>query len=258
MDFGFKNKRIVITGASRGIGAEIARFFSREGGDLTLIARDKTNLKNLISSFKNNNNHDFIDINLRDDGAPTEVVNKVLLNHNKIDVLVHNVGGGLGVKDPTAKIKDWLKVWQFNVGIAIEMNNIVVPKMQESKWGRIVHISSINAVNGGTMVKPYGGAPAYSCAKAYLNMYTTVLSREVGKDNVIVSSIMPGTILSKGKHWDKLRKKDPKLYKDYINQYHSIGRMGSASEIAPFVLLLSSDYASFASGSIFPIDGGML
>ena len=108
------------------------------------------------------------------------------------------------------------------------------------------------------MVKPYGGAPAYSCAKAYLNMYTKVVSREFAKDNVIVSAIMPGTVRSKGKHWDKLEKKDPKKVKEYLEHHHAIGRFGDAAEIAPFVLLLSSSHASFAAGSLVNIDGGAL
>ena len=257
MDLALGKKRIVITGASRGIGAEIARFFSLEGGHLSLIARDEDNLKNLISSFSNESNHDYVAADLRENGAPRETIKEIIARHGKIDIMIHNVGGGLGIKNLTADIKDWIDVWQFNVGIAIEMNNLVVPMMQKNQWGRIVHISSINAINGGTMIEPFGGAPAYTCAKAYLNMYTTVLSREVGVDNIIVSSLMPGTILTKGKHWDKLRKSNPELFKKYIEQYHSIGRLGTPCEIAPFVLLLSSEYASFASGSIFPIHGGM-
>lgn len=259
MDLGIKNKRIVIAGASRGIGAEIARHFSREGGQLSLIARDKENLESVLEEIGGMEaGHDYLDLDLRETGAPTRAVNELFSRHEAIDILVHNVGGGLGVKKPLAEIDDWLKVWQFNVGIAIEMNSLIVPHMKEKQWGRIIHLSSINAITGGTMVEPYGGAPAYSCAKAYLNMYTKVIGRELAKDNVIVSAVMPGTILSEGKHWDKLQKKNPRLVKDYLERHHAIGRFGRAGEIAPFVLLLASEHASFASGSVLPVDGGAL
>jgi 3-oxoacyl-[acyl-carrier protein] reductase len=185
-------------------------------------------------------------------------VEELLSRHEPIDIAVHNVGGGLGIRDPLAKMNDWLEVWKFNAGIAIEMNALLVPSMRKYRWGRIVHISSINAVTGGTMVEPYGGAPAYSCAKAYLNMYTKILGRELAKDNVIVSAVMPGTILSKGKHWDKLQKKDPQRISKYLERYHAIGRFGNAKEIAPFVILLASNHASFAAGSVVNIDGGAL
>jgi len=259
MDLGIKNKRIVITGASRGIGAEIARHFSREGGRLSLIARDKANLKSVLEEIGGMEaGHDYLDLDLRETGSPTKAVNELFFRHEAIDIVVHSVGGGLGVKKPLAELDDWLQVWHFNVGIAIEMNSLIVPHMKEKQWGRIIHISSINAITGGTMVEPYGGAPAYSCAKAYLNMYTKVIGRELAKDNVIVSAVMPGTILSEGKHWDKLQKTNPELVKDYLERHHSIGRFGRAEEIAPFVLLLASEHASFASGSVLPVDGGVL
>ena len=259
MDLGIKNKRIVITGASRGIGAEIARHFSREGGKLSLIARDKEKLKSVLREVGGTKSgHDYLNLDLRETGNPTRAVNKLFSGHESIDIVVHNVGGGLEVKNPLAELNDWLKVWQFNVGIAIEMNSLIVPHMKEQQWGRIIHISSINAITGGPMVEPYGGAPAYSCAKAYLNMYTKVIGRELARDNVIVSAVMPGTILSKGKHWDKLQKKNPRLVKDYLERQHAIGRFGMAEEIAPFVLLLASEHASFAPGSVLPVDGGIL
>ena len=259
MDLGIKNKRIVITGASRGIGAEIARHFSREGGKLSLIARDKENLKSILREIGGMEaGHDYLDLDLRKTGAPTRAVNELLYRHEAIDIVIHNVGGGLGVKNLLAELDDWLRVWHFNVGIAIEMNSLIVPHMKEKQWGRIIHISSINAITGGTMVEPYGGAPAYSCAKAYLNMYTKVIGRELARDNVIVSAVMPGTILSEGKHWDKLQKNNSELVKDYLERYHAIGRFGRAEEIAPFVLLLASEHASFATGSVLSVDGGML
>ena len=157
-----------------------------------------------------------------------------------------------------AKVNDWLKVWEFNVGIAIQMNAQLIPPMKVNKWGRIVHISSMNAVTGGTMVDPYGGSPAYNCAKAYLNMYVKNIGRELAKDNIIATAVMPGTIFSKGKHYDKLQKKNPQLVKEFLYHHHAIGRFGKAEEIAPFVLLLCSTHASFAAGSLMSIDGGAL
>jgi NAD(P)-dependent dehydrogenase (short-subunit alcohol dehydrogenase family) len=259
MDLGIAKKRVLITGASRGIGAEIARHFAKEGCQLSLIARDRKNLESVLKEIGNTDvGHDYLEINLRDPGAPTEAVKELLSRHESIDIIVHNLGGALGVKDPLADINDWLEVWRFNVGIAIEMNANLVPVMKKNKWGRIIHVSSINAVTGGAMVEPYGGSPAYSCAKAYLNMYIKVIGREMVKDNVIVSGVMPGTILSKGKYWDKLQKLNPQRVKEYLENHHAINRFGKAEEIAPFVLLLASTHASFAAGSLLNIDGGAL
>lgn len=259
MDLGIAKKRVLITGASRGIGAEIARHFAKEGCKLSLIARDPVNLEAVLTEIDSNETgHDYLEINLRDHGAPTEAAKELLSRHSSIDIIVHNIGGALGVKDPLADLNDWLEVWKFNVGIAIEMNANLVPVMKENQWGRIIHVSSINAVTGGTKVQPYGGSPAYSCAKAFLNMYTKTLSRELAKENVIISCLMPGTILSKGKHWDKLKDANPQLVKDYLERNLALGRFGKAEEIAPFVLMLASKHASFAVGSIINVDGGVL
>ena len=259
MDLGIAKKRVLITGASRGIGAEIARHLAKEGCKLSLIARDRDNLESVLKEIGTNEaGHDYLEINLRDPGAPTEAVKEILSRHEIIDIVIHNVGGALGIKDPLANVNDWLEVWRFNVGIAMEINALLIPTMKVNKWGRIVHISSMNAVTGGTMVEPYGGSPAYNCAKAYLNMYVKTLGREMAKDNVIITAVMPGTILSKGKHYDKLQKKNPQLVKEFLDHHHAIGRFGKAEEIAPFVLILCSIQASYAAGSLLSIDGGSL
>tara|TARA_B100000787_G_scaffold170271_1_gene165486 strand:- start:6424 stop:7203 length:780 start_codon:yes stop_codon:yes gene_type:complete len=259
MDLGLKNKRVVITGGSKGIGSSVADFFEKEGALLTLISRDGNLLKKKISKYKNNKlKHNFFSCNLREKNNPTNIAKEIIKKNKKIDIIIHNVGGGLGVKNYLADKNDWIDVWNFNVGIAIEMNNIFLPHMIKKKSGKIIHISSINAISGGTMMSPYGGAPAYTCAKAYLNMYIKVVGREVAKSNIIMNGVMPGPIISKGKHWDNLSKKKPKFVKDYLARYHAIERFGNFDEVSPFVLMLASKYSNYTSGSMISIDGGLL
>ena len=195
-------------------------------------------------------------VNLRDKGEPTRVAKELIAKHKKVDIVVHNVGGGLGQKGPLDKVEDWNAVWQFNVGIAIEINSVLIPEMKKHGWGRVVHISSITAELGDPSMKSLGGSLAYAAAKAYLNAYIKGLGREMAKDNIVVSGVMPGVVLSKGKHWDKLKNEKPELVDEFLNHYYPIGRFGSAEEISPFVVLLASQQASFAAGSIIPISGG--
>ena len=259
MDLDIKNKKVLITGSSRGIGKEIANQFAREGCQLILVARDEEKLKEIINNYgKPQGYHNYISTDLRKLNEPTKVAKKIINDFNKIDIVIHNLGGSLGSKDIFADIKEWIDVWMFNVGIAIEINKLLIPKMKENKWGRIVHISSSNAISGGTMSDGEAPAPSYTCAKSFLNMYTKVLGREVAKYNIIVSAVMPGVILSKGKHWDRLSKTNPDMIKNYLKNHHAIGRFGDAKEIAPFVLLLASKHASFAATSIVSVDGGYL
>jgi 3-oxoacyl-[acyl-carrier protein] reductase len=259
MDLGLKNKRVVITGASRGIGREISDKFFEEGSKLTLIARNKDQLEKLINSYGGEKNgHNYIAVDLNQKKIPTKVANDIIKTNEKIDVVVHNLGGGIGSSDIFSELENWKDVWMFNVGIAIELNKVFAPHMVEKKWGRIVHISSSNSITGGTMSDGEAPAPAYSCAKAYLNMYSKILSRELAKHNIVVSAVMPGILKVEGKYWDRLEKANPSLIKNYLKNHHAIRRFGKPEEIAPFVIMLASKHASFASGANINIDGGYL
>ena len=259
MNFGIKDRRVLVTGGSRGIGAAITKAFAGEGCKVSVIARNEDNLRKVIEQIGGlSEGHEFVATDLLEPGVPSRAINELMEHHGPFDIAVHNVGGGLGVKDPIADVTEWSRVWHFNVGIAIEMNAVLVPPMQEQQWGRIIHISSISAISGGPKVKPFGGAAQYSAAKSYLNTYTKALGRELAKDNIVVTAIMPGVVLSAGKHWDRLQKSNPELVGEYLRNHSSIGRFGNAEEIAPFAVFLASEQASFASSSIVSIDGGAL
>ena len=259
MDLGLKNKRVLITGASRGLGREIAKQFFKEGALLTLIARNTRQLESLSKSFGGEKKgHNFIGTDLRKKGEPTKIAKEIIKNNKRIDIIVHNLGGSLGSTDIFSDLENWTDNWIFNAGIAIELNKIFGPHMIKKKWGRIIHISSSNAITGGTTSDGEAPAPALTCAKSYLNMYSKVLGREMAKHNVVVSSIMPGVLKSEGKYWDRLSKSNPKLVKNYLKNHHAIGRFGKFEEIAPFVLMLASKHATFASAANLNIDGGYI
>ncbi len=259
MDLGLKNKRVVITGASRGLGEEIAQQFSKEGALVTLVARNEEKLNLLINDFGGKKKgHNFHVSDLRIKGEPTKVAKKIIKNNKKIDIVVHNLGGSLGSTSIFSEIENWIDNFKFNAGIAIELNNIFGPHMTKNKSGRIVHISSSNALSGGTPSDGEAPAPAYTCAKSFLNMYSKVLGREFAKHNVVVSCIIPGVLKSEGKYWDRLSKSNPKLVKNYLKNHHAIGRFGKFSEIAPFVLFMASKHATFAASANLNIDGGYI
>lgn len=257
MDLGIKGKRVLITGGSRGIGAAIAKDFAQEGCKVSIVSRHEESLKQKIEEIGGKaKGHEYIVSNLRDKGEPDRVAEALIAKHKKVDIVVHNVGGALGVKDPLGKVEDWNAVWQFNVGIAIEMNAVLIPSMKKQGWGRVVHVSSISGESGDPSMESLRGALPYAAAKAYLNAYVKGLGREMAKDNVVVTAVMPGVILSKGKYWEKLKNENPELVVEFLKQHYPIGRFAMAEEISPFVLLLASDKASFAAGSIIPVSGG--
>lgn len=258
MDLGIKNKRVLITGASQGIGYAIAKEFATEGCRISLIARRKEKLQKILEELGGETvGHSYYAIDLMQPNAPASAIQE-LTKREPFDIVVHNLGGTLNVKDPLAPMAEWQKVWQFNVGIAIEINDLLIPKMQEKKWGRIIHISSISG-------ESLRGSAPYGAAKAYLNAYTKCLGRAVAPHNIIISALLPGAIYAEGGHWDENAPHNTldkeaffKKRSDFLRHHQAIGRLGYAEEIAPFAVFMASDQVTFASGSIIPIDGGTM
>lgn len=248
MDLQLAGKHVLITGASQGIGRGAARAFANEGAKLSIVARNEENLKKLINEL-HPGEHDYIAVDLLEPGAPSEIANDITTIRGEIDIIIHAVGGSLHLDDPFAPLQAWSRVWNLNVGIAIEINNYVIPKMKQRSWGRVVHLSSRVAVE-------YLSHPAYNAAKAYLNTYVTSMGRLMAPDNVIISAVMPSAIATEDNGWSKFAKNDPEKVQAFIEQHQSIGRLGSADDITPFLLLLASERNAFAAGSIVSIDGG--
>lgn len=252
VDLGIAGKRVLITGASQGLGAAIAKLFSESGAKVSVISRRKEELQELVNSIGGERNgHSWHVYDLMETSAPTHASLEILRQHGSIDIVIHNLGGTLNVKDPLSPVDDWNRVWALNVGIAIEMNSVLIPRMIEQSWGRVIHISSISA-------ESLRGSTPYAASKAYVNAYTKGIGRSLAQKGIVVSAIMPGAFISEGGHWDNIKKNNPEIMDDFLRHHHAIGRLGNPDEIAPFVLFLSSKYMTFAQGTIINVDGGTM
>lgn len=250
MDLNLKNKVAFISAAGRGIGRSIARCLAREGAILIVNSRTKEDLESLLDEIRNTGSkHKIFCADLTETNKIQELVNFFIVNDMIPDILVHNLGGNLNITDPLCSIEDWKKVQKINLEIPIEMNRLIIPYMQKKKWGRICHISSIAALEN-------QGTPSYCSAKAALTAYTRSLGRYVAKDGIIINTLLPGAIFTRGGYWDNMSKSNPKHVNKYLKERMAIKRFGKPEEVSEVVAFLCSDLASFCVGSAFLVDGG--
>ena len=199
MDLGIKNKTVLITGASQGIGKNISELFSRNKTKCIMVARNIKKLEKLKKKLdKNIKGNKIYQCDLTNDNS-LDLFIKDLKKIKCPDFIVHNIGGTLGHKSPLSDYDKWLDVINLNVGVAIKINNALIPKMKKSGNHKIVHVSSIS----GDSLR--GSAP-YACSKNFLNSYIKTLARFLGEKNVVVSGVMPVAIMEKNGHWDYIKK----------------------------------------------------
>jgi len=252
MDLGLKGKSVLITGASKGIGKGLTLAFAQEGAQVSIIARQEEKLRNLVEEIGGERQgHAYLAMDLMEEGAPITAVQKLTVKQGSLDIVIHNLGGTLGISNPLATMDECARVWRLNVGIAMEFNRLVTSGMVKKSWGRLVHISSTSAVD-------HRGSMAYAAAKAYLNGYVRALGRALAPDGVVVSAVMPGGVIAEENHWVQKQNDTPELIDDFLRNRQAIGRLGTVDELAPFVLLLASELGSFANGALVPVDGGCM
>mgnify|MGYP001180429657 FL=1 len=242
------NKTSLVTGAGRGIGEGICLELAKSGSKIVAVSRNSKTLKELKKKL-HGNDHLFFACDLEKKNSAKILINFLEKKRIKPDIVINNVGGNLGYTDPLASMNDFKKVFHLNFNLTVEINRHVIPNMTKNKWGRIINISSIAALEN-------QGPPAYCAAKAALNAYTRSLGRFISKDNVIMTTVMPGAIMTKGGYWDLKSKHDKKHVAKYLEDRMAIKRFGNVSEISGFVAFLASDRASFCPGSGFLVDGG--
>ena len=249
MDLGLTNKEVLVVGIGKGIGKSIVKALIREGANVTMISRNSDILMEIEKSTDiETRDISFYSADLMMKNAPRLLSKKLLMKNHDFDVIIHNIGHHFGIRDPLAPVDDWLKVWQLNIGIAIEMNEILIPPMIKKGWGRIIHISSISA-------QILRGSPQYCTSKAYINAYVTTVGRFLADKGIVLSSIMPGAVEFEGGYWDEIKKTNPDKYYGFLKEHQAINRMGKPEEIAAFVLFMASVHSSFAPATNIPVDG---
>lgn len=249
----FEGKVVLITGAAGGIGREAARLFADQGAKLVLVDVDQKVIEKVASELELD---DYLALSA-DVSNEEQVKNFVHLTkekYGKIDVFFNNAGVGVKygrITDITAEELD--KVLNVNVkGVFYGLKHVLAV-MLEQKSGSIVNTSSVNGVNGSP------GLAAYSASKHAVIGLTKTVAVECAGSGVRINAICPGPVdtpmiraLAEMKTPD-----NPEQTREFYEQRIPLKRYAQPSEIAELVLFLSSDKASYITGSVYRIDGGM-
>jgi len=245
------NKTALVTGASSGIGEAIARTLASEGASVALTYhknRDKAEM--LAGEFSKEGFPAIaVQLDLADRSQIRTTAQKVISHFGgRLDVLVNNAGEWM---NPTPLVECSDAVWERMIAIDLSslfyMCREVAPVMMRQKSGAIVNISSVVARTGGG-----GGTIPYAAAKGGVNALTYGLARELAGHGIRVNGVAPGLVDT-----PILKNADPERLRKYIDGI-PLKRMAKPEEIAGAVLLLASDTASYITGEVIDVNGGLL
>ena len=243
------NRVAIVTGASRGIGAAIARLFAREGARVAVHGRDSAALSAVRADIE------------RGGGAAARVVADVTkfsdienMRHQveqtlgMIDILVANAGGSYTMPGPLEEISEqgWHASVDGNLTATFLTIKSILPGMKERKVGTIITISSA----AGRRLHPQ--APIlYSAGKAGIQILTQVVAAHAGPYGIRVNCIAPEIILTESN-----RERIPNAQQDSLKELHPLKRLGTPEDVARAALFLASDEASWVTGVVLDVAGG--
>lgn len=251
MDLELSNKRVLITGASMGIGLATAKRFLNEGANVLIVSRGSDNLFDNEKDLQSKYGVSKIFAEPCDCTSPTslsELRDKVHDKWSGIDIVIANVGDGRSVPDPIPSEEQWNKTWSNNFDSALYTARTFLPMLKKSN-GCLLFVSSITAMEA------FGAPVDYSTAKTAIAALAKNMARKLAKE-VRVNVLAPGNVYFSGGSWDEKIKRDPERVKNIIETTVPMNRFGTPEEMADAAIFLCSERAKFITGSVLVVDGG--
>lgn len=245
--FSLSDKTALVTGASKGIGAEICAVFADAGANIVATGRDIDGLERVYKQVIDKGRSCVYKVcDLEHESEIDGLVNSVHDENIIVDILVNNAGVALVEPALTLSLENFDRTNAINVRAPFQLSQRFAPGMIDRKQGKIVNISSQAAVVS------FDGHVAYSASKAAMNAMTRSLANEWAIHNIQVNAICPTVILTEmgEKLWSADEKKKP-----FIDRT-PLGRFGMPVEVADMALYLASPAASLVNGETLMIDGG--
>jgi 3-oxoacyl-[acyl-carrier protein] reductase len=264
MDLGLKGRACVVTGASRGIGAETAKQLCTEGAQVLLVARNEERLRTAAEAAtaagtETGGRAEILILDVTAEDAGERMLTTATDRFGSLDVLVNNAGTAQWRDLDDIPDADWRAQYELNVMAPLRAMRLAAPPMAERGWGRIVNVCSTAGK------RPSAAMPEYSVAKAAELSLSRLFADRYAKSGVLVNAICPGPVESEmwmdpGGLLDQSQKMSGAPSREEAlaaaGAKRPIGRLAESSEIASAIVFLCSERASYVAGAAWSVDGG--
>ena len=254
MNIDVTGRRAVVTGASKGIGAETVRALAESGASVAFCARGAEGVEALVAATKGSPVRGYV----ADASAPADLDRFLDAAEADLggpaDILVNIAGASPSRNFLHMSDEDWEDLFRLNLLSAVRCSRRVLPAMRKQRWGRIVNIASSAARY------PNPATIDYAASKAAMLAMSKALARKYGADNVLVNAVNPGLILTP--MWERAAGeiaaasgRTMEAVLDTMSATVPLGRYGTAREVADVIVFLCSEQASYVAGTVIEVDG---
>lgn len=245
-----EKKKIVVTGASSGIGAATALRFAQEGWDVCVTARREKELRELVGRFPSGEH--LVCPGDYSDPATAALINRSIQEKwHRLDALANVAGVSFSAHSIDSSLEEWRKPFDIMINGAVYMTRMCVPWMTDG--GRIIHCTSIHGE------RAEAGSSSYAMAKAALNQYCRGLALELASRNILVNAIAPGFINTEMSIVNGVSELESEWFKQgyVIGNHLPLRRAAQPEEVAGVFFFLAGPDASYITGQVITVDGGL-
>ncbi|MCF8412018.1 MAG: SDR family oxidoreductase [Melioribacteraceae bacterium] len=259
MDLKLKDKVVLITASSKGIGRATAELFIKEGARVAISSSNESNLKSAVDEIKRSFNYEPF-WNICDLNNPKEIQNtyNLVKDHlGDVDILVNNCGGPAPGLFEDLTDNKWEHGYEQVLMSAVRFSRLVLPSMKSRRWGRIINITSLS------VKQPVLNLMLSNSFRSALTAFAKTLSQQVGEYNVTVNNVAPGFTLT-GRLYElavERAKTSGSSHEHILAEMANevpLKRLGKPDEVGAMIVYLASEQANYITGQTIAVDGGVI